>query len=525
MERGCAVSGSINTGGPSSSTWEPLPLPTNGASSPRSIARKSAPVHRDSVNNVWARASAATRPSTALAKAGMDSARVSRSTACTTARAFLARWSTSRMSSTCRSSACLRAVMSTLTPRIGPIRPAGLGIRRPRPMSHSVSSPPLRPGRRTRNSARYSPEARASCMASRTVPRSSGWTMRQEGLERIRLARRRGQAEQGVMLGRPEKGIRLRVPFPGADPGHLLRQPEPRLAGPQRRLGGLERGGVGVQFQHGGRLAIGRVAAEDPVRGDDHVLAIAAAVPQLALPLAGVLQLLGQGAAAAIGEARAEELVGGAPERLVRREAEQALAARRPVQDGALRGAQDGGTHVKGGKEVSGQGLRAGPADALRRLARRLRRTLGRTAAPSFASPAAPTIHQLPAPLTATSSPCPTCCRWRYAPAHTKRVSGRRPGAAGGGSGGRFMPTRLGETWSDFSNPRTSTAGFGRPVRPQAEMYSDGYAPFPAMESMPTATGPDAGHVPVRLNNVGEKIRFPTRPPRKVRRPTSRGAD
>jgi hypothetical protein len=105
IERGWAVSGASNTGGPLSRTWELLPFPTNGANSPRSIARKSAPVHRDSVKSVCARASADTRPSTALANSGIVSARVSRSTACTTARAFLARWSTSRMSSAWRSSA------------------------------------------------------------------------------------------------------------------------------------------------------------------------------------------------------------------------------------------------------------------------------------------------------------------------------------------------------------------------------------------------------------------------------------
>ena len=47
----------------------------------------------------WARANAATRPSMALTRDGMSSARVSRSTVCTTASAFFARWSTSRISS------------------------------------------------------------------------------------------------------------------------------------------------------------------------------------------------------------------------------------------------------------------------------------------------------------------------------------------------------------------------------------------------------------------------------------------
>ena len=61
-------------------------------------------------------ASAWTRPSTAVMNSAVVGARVSRSTDSTTASVFLARWSTSRASSTWRSSARLRSVMSTVTP-------------------------------------------------------------------------------------------------------------------------------------------------------------------------------------------------------------------------------------------------------------------------------------------------------------------------------------------------------------------------------------------------------------------------
>ena len=74
--------------------------------------------------SVCASAIAAIRPITAFLKAAGSSVRVRVSTDCTTASAFLARWSTSRASSIFASSDRLRSVMSTAEGIRWVIRPA-----------------------------------------------------------------------------------------------------------------------------------------------------------------------------------------------------------------------------------------------------------------------------------------------------------------------------------------------------------------------------------------------------------------
>src|SRR3546814_18113495 len=81
------------------------------------------------------------RPSTEATKASAVGARESRRIDCTTASALRARWSTSRASSTWRSSASLRSVMSTVTPLSRTVRPSAVApLALVQSMAHEIGS-------------------------------------------------------------------------------------------------------------------------------------------------------------------------------------------------------------------------------------------------------------------------------------------------------------------------------------------------------------------------------------------------
>src|SRR5499425_1853795 len=102
----------------------------------------------------------------------MVSARVRRTIDCTSAKALRARWSTSRANSTWRSSACLRSVMSTVTPLMRTMLSVASTLATAVPM-HQRSSPF---GRQTRNSLwKLGVLGAAGLIAFCRCFQSSGW--------------------------------------------------------------------------------------------------------------------------------------------------------------------------------------------------------------------------------------------------------------------------------------------------------------------------------------------------------------
>ena len=217
--------------------------------------------------------------------------RVRRSTACTTASAFLARWSTSRISRACRSSASLRAVIVHMDAEDRPHRPAGAG--------HAAAAAD-QPADFLAAIAAGAKDAELRLVLAGlqrpagAVPHAVPVIGMHQGEEAFQSQRRRGRGRRrrtGAVLRRPEEASRLRVPFPGADAGDFLRQPQPGLAGAQGCLGCLQRGGIGMHLDHhAGRLATAGSRRRIQCAATTTGCAAAPAVAQFALPLAGPAQ-------------------------------------------------------------------------------------------------------------------------------------------------------------------------------------------------------------------------------------------
>jgi hypothetical protein len=223
-------------------------------------------------------------------------------------------------------------------------------------MSHAVSSPPLRPGRRMRNSARYSPEARASCAAARTAARSSGWTSARKASSES------GSPPRGAgRTGRSARGTRRRSPLPGPIPKCRPRPPPARGgAGPRPRAAPLPRPSApwrpcAVPAPRRAARRPGRAGGSSGRRRPRAGRCGACGAARPATRRSGPFPR--PAAAAAVGEARAEQLVGRAPQRFGPPGCRTG-ARNRPTSAGwRLRGAEDGGAHVEGREEVGGQGL------------------------------------------------------------------------------------------------------------------------------------------------------------------------
>jgi hypothetical protein len=177
-----------------------------------------------------------------------------------------------------------------------------------------------------------------------------------QGLERRHAADVGIGAEQRVLLGRPVLLLGVGVPFPGADARDLLRQAQAALMGAQRLLGGAEGGGLGAGLDDAGAVHA-RDVAQHPARGDADLAVVLAPVAQLALPFAALLQVRHGGAAAALREAGAQQVVDAAADRLLRSVAEQPLRPAGPVADDPVgRADHDARDIERGGGKVGGGG-------------------------------------------------------------------------------------------------------------------------------------------------------------------------
>jgi hypothetical protein len=274
---------------------------------------------------------------------------------------------------------------------------------------------------------------------------------RQEGVQRI------GSPPRGAgRTGRSARGTRRRSPLPGPIPRCRPRPPPARGgAGPRPRAAPLPRPSApwrpcAAPAPRRAARRPGRAGGSSGRRRPRAGRCGACAAARPATRRSGPFPR--PAAAAAVGEARAEQFVGRAPQRSA-----AGMPNRRSQPADQCRMAPSGVRRMaapmsKAEKRSAAKGWGA-PDDRLACCcccgARGPRRPRGRTAAPSLARPAAPAAHQLLAPrVMPTPLPCPIAVLWTTAagrhPAARAAVAAARPvGPRGrllrGGHGRRGM--------------------------------------------------------------------------------------